>query len=144
MLTREEKALRKLLRFFTFLFALGFLSFLFFPRLLFEELNFLSLKIAPTFSPLPVSDDRFWLVLALSLMAIITALCYGAQSDVRRKKELAFYVLIGKAASSLLFTVFFFTKHSLPYLFGTLVDGSIFWVLLIFYKKAVRSSQLML
>jgi len=145
MLTREEKRLKQLLQLFIFLFAAAGLSFGILPGLILGQLNRLALKVAPTLPTIPDTDNRFWVALTVSMMATITALCYGAQSDIRRKKDLVVYVLIAKAFSTLFFLIYFLLgAHSLPYLFGSLVDGPIFIVLWAFYRRAARSSQLTL
>ena len=145
MLTREEKALRKLLQIFMVLFAAAGLSFALAPQRIIFHLNQTASLIAPSLPTLPDSDSRFWVALTVSMMATITALCYGAQNEIRRKKELVLYLLVAKATSTLFFTLYFFLElHSLAYLMGALTDGSIFVLLLIFYKRAARSSQLIL
>ena len=145
MLTREEKALRQLLQIFIFLFAGGALLFATLPQMILRHLNQAAFLLAPTLPLLPDSENRFWVALTVSMMATITALCYGAQNDLRRRKDLVVYVLIAKATSTLFFILYFvLDTHALPYLFGMLVDGLIFMILLIFYRRAARSSQLIL
>jgi tryptophan-rich sensory protein len=145
MLTQDEKRLQLLLKFWSFLFAVGCVMFAFAPHFVIENLNRIFLKIAPTLPSLPYSEERFWLALTVSLMATISALCYSAQSDLKRKKDLVVFVLISKATSSLFFFLFFFLdRHSLAYLFGMALDGSIFVITFIFYMRATRSSQLIL
>ena len=145
MLTREEKSLKQLLQVFIFLFAGAGLTFALAPALVMNNLNQVALRIAPSFPSIPDSDNRFWVALTVSMMATITALCYGAQTDIRRKKDLILYVLVAKAISTLFFTLYFLLgRHSLPYLFGSATDGSIFLLLLIFYRRAARSGQLTL
>src|SRR5215467_6803367 len=134
MLTREEKALRQLLQIFMFLFAAAGLVFSLVPGMIVDQLNWLAFKVSPSLPLLANSENRFWVALTVSMMATITALCYGAQSDLRRKKELVAYLLVAKAVSTLFFILYFaLDGHSLAYLFGSLVDGPIFIVLFIFY-----------
>jgi hypothetical protein len=145
MLTREEKALKQLLQIFIFLFAVAGLAFGIVPRMIVSQLNLLAAKISPQLPTLSVTDNRFWVALTVSMMATITALCYGAQTDIRRKKELVAYVLVAKAFSTLFFMLYFlFDGYALAYLFGSLVDGPIFLILWTFYRRAARSSQLSL
>ncbi len=145
MLTVEEKSLRLLLKIWTFVFAIAGLTFVIVPQKILEVLNLVSLRIAPTLPPLPIPEDRFWLVLTFSLMTTITALSYSAMQDLRRRRDLVVFLLISKATSSITFTLFFLLhQHSLGYLLGTLTDGSIFLITLVFYRRALRSSQLIL
>ncbi len=143
MLTSEERTLKRLLQFWASLFLVAGLVFVFFPNLIIQSLNQLALKIAPSLPTLPLSDDRFWIVLMFSLMVTLTFLCYSAQDDLRRRKDLIQFVLISKITSSLFFLIFFFVdRMALAYLIGMSVDGSIFVITLIFYSRANRSSQL--
>lgn len=143
MLTSEERALKKLLQFWAVLFLMAGLVFVFFPNLVLQSLNQLALKITPTLPTLPLSQDRFWIVLMFSLMITLTFICYSAQDDLRRRKDLVQFVLISKITSSLFFLIFFFAdRMALAYLVGALVDGSIFIITLSFYSRANRSSQL--
>lgn len=143
MLTSEERALKRLLQFWAVLFLIAGLVFVFFPNLIVQSLNHLALKIAPSLPTLPLSEDRFWIVLMFSLMVTLTFLCYSAQDDLRRRKDLVQFVLISKITSTLFFLIFFFVdRMALAYLMGMLVDGSIFVITLIFYSRALKSSSL--
>ncbi len=144
MLTLEEERLKKLLNIFTFLFAAAGLGFIFAPHLLISEINHLGQMLAPQLPPLAENSENFWLALTGSLMVTLTALCYAAQLDLRRRKDLVVYILISKAASTFFFLSFFlFTLHAFAYLVGAITDGSIFIILLFFYLRAGRSSQIL-
>jgi len=144
MLTLEEERLKKLLNIFTFLFAAAGLSFIFASHLLISEINHFSQKFTPQLPLLAENAENFWLALTGSLMVTLTALCYAAQLDLRRRKDLVVYILISKAASTFFFLSFFlFTLRAFAYLVGAITDGSIFIILLFFYLRAGRSSQLL-
>lgn len=143
MLNSEERSLKRLLQFWAILFLVAGLVFVFFPNLVVQSLNQFALKITPSLPTLPLSQDRFWVVLMFSLMITLTFLCYSAQDDLKRRKDLVQFVLISKITSSLFFLVFFFVdRMALAYLMGMLVDGSIFVITLIFYSRALKSSSL--
>ena len=143
MLTTEERHLKKLLQIWAIVFLIAGLFFVFFPNLVVGSLNNISQKWTPKLPLLPLSDDRFWIVLMFSLMITLTFLCYSAQDDLIRRKDLVQFILISKITSSLFFLIFFFVdRMALAYLVGTLVDGSIFVVTWIFYSQALRSSSL--
>ncbi len=143
MLNSEERSLKRLLQFWAILFLVAGIVFVFFPNLVVQSLNQLALKITPSLPTLPLSQDRFWVVLMFSLMITLTFLCYSAQDDLKRRKDLVQFVLISKITSSLFFLVFFFVdRMALAYLLGMLVDGSIFVITLIFYSRALKSSSL--
>lgn len=145
MLTSEERALKGLLQFWAGLFLVAGLVFVFFPNWIVQSLNKISLKLTPTLPPLPLSDERFWVVLMFSLMITLTFLCYSAQDDLRRRKDLVQFVLISKAVSSLFFLLFFFIdRMAFAYLAGFLVDGSIFIITVAYYSRALKSSQLII
>lgn len=143
MLTSEERGLKKLLQLWMVVFFIAGSIFVFFPNTIVESLNKIAFKIAPSLPLLPLSQDRFWIVLMFSLMITLTFLCYAAQDDLKRRKDLVQFILISKITSTLFFFLFFFIdRMSLAYVFGGLVDGSIFLVTLAFYSRALRSSQI--
>ncbi|MBF0493392.1 MAG: hypothetical protein HQM15_11520 [Deltaproteobacteria bacterium] len=145
MLTVEEKNLKFLLKIWIFSFLLAAAAFLVAPNLVIRFLNTVSLKLFPHLIPLPESTERFWLSLSGSLMVTLLFLLFGAVSDIARKKDLVFYVLVSKIASTVLFLSFFFLhQKSFTYILGGWVDGSIFLVTLFFYRRAVAAGYLQL
>ncbi len=144
MLSLQEERLKKLLNIFSFLFAGAGLFFVLAPHLLISQINHLSQIITPQLPLLSENTENFWLSLTGSLMVTLTALSYAAQMDLRRRKDLVVYILISKITSTFFFLTFFiFTLRSLAYLVGAATDGSIFIILLLFYLRAGRSSQLL-
>ena len=86
------------------------------------------------FTPATPSALRFWLSLGTGYMALVTALAYLAQRDLRGRRELLLLLALGKATSSL--TCWGYYVYSSPafiYLANFLVDGSIAVIALIIW-----------
>jgi hypothetical protein len=123
-LTAAERRLRALLRFWTLLFGAGAISFGADP-----DRSTGSLNLLPGAS-LPVSTEKYWNALAVSLMATLTTLCAIASIDVRRRRSFVVPVLVSKAVSSGMFLTRYREERRTPYLVGGAVDGSILLVTL--------------
>ncbi|HEV7678632.1 MAG TPA: hypothetical protein VGQ42_08695 [Candidatus Dormibacteraeota bacterium] len=121
-LSEGERALQKLLRIWTLLFAAGAVSFAVDP-----DRSTASLNLLPGPS-LPRSSEKYWNALAVSLMATLTTMCAMASTDVRRRRAFVWPVLVSKAVSSGMFVRRFTEQRRTPYLVGAAVDGSIFVV----------------
>ena len=121
-LTAAERRLRALLRFWTVLFGAGAISFGADP-----DRSTGSLNLLPGAS-LPVSSEKYWNALAVSLMATLTTLCAIASTDVRRRRGFVLPVLVSKAVSSGMFLTRYREERRTPYLVGGAVDGSILLV----------------
>ncbi|MFQ5409331.1 MAG: hypothetical protein ACE5FI_13040 [Anaerolineales bacterium] len=79
-----------------------------------------------TFAPAPPTGAKLWLSLAVSYMALVTALAYLAARDVRANAGLLRILALGKAASSLTSLVFFLSEARVfIYLLNFVVDGGI-------------------
>jgi hypothetical protein len=78
------------------------------------------------FPPAPASALRFWLVLATGYMALVAALAYVAQRDLRHHRDLVALLALGKAVTSLTGLAFYvFSLDAFVYLATFLVDGGI-------------------
>jgi uncharacterized protein (DUF362 family) len=120
-------------------FVVGF-AFIIAPDLILSLLNRLSELVLPSLPPTPISGEHFWTALAFSMMMTITAICYVAQHNIRRYKNLIIVLLISKSASSLSgLCLFIFQERYLSYLGIALVDGAIFWITLVFYLRANKA-----
>lgn len=145
MLNSEERALKGLLQFWAMLFLVSGLLFVFFPNLVIQFLNQISLRFTPTLPLLPYSQERLWVVMAFSLCLTLTFICYSAQDDLKRRRDLVQFLLISKAFSALFFLLFLFLdRMALGYLIGTIVDGGIFIITLSYYSRVMKSSHLIL
>jgi hypothetical protein len=138
--TREELRLKRLMQFWTLLFALGAVVFLFFGNWMFDLGNRTGSKLFGL-PPMPEPvGERFWLTLTTSLMVLLTALAYYIQKDVVANKRLTSLVLISKLTSTLTFLGFYLIEDRyFNYLLGSVFcDGPIFVVTFIFYRRALR------
>ncbi len=77
------------------------------------------------FTPAPPSALRFWVSLSLGYMALVTALAYLAQRDLRRRDLLALLALAKGVSSFTCLGYYLFSSDAFVYLANFLVDGSI-------------------
>jgi uncharacterized protein (DUF362 family) len=137
--TKKEKQLR----IFIFLSGLVYLGCGFFfavaPVTTIGLFNRISNTILPSLPLTPAPTEKFWLALAFSMMMTIAALCFFAAYNIRRNKVLVVSLMVSKCASAVSSMVFFiFSARYLSYLGIFVVDGSIFWITLVFYLRAHR------
>src|SRR2546426_8489690 len=139
-LSRPERKLAWLLRFFALLFAIGMVGFLVRPDDTVRDLDRVGALVGlPTLalSRVPVTSD-FWLTLAIANMATITACAWLAAGDVRGRRSLVHAIVVSKLASSgtgiLLFVRW---AHVFPFLAAALVDLPIALILV----SALRRSR---
>lgn len=135
--TQAQHALLALMRLWMVLFAGAGVTFALFPKQVIGLLNRASMLLHLPFPVLHLEPQRMWLVLTLSLMVTITYLCWRVQRDVTQAKILIPLLLVAKFTSSLFF-LFFFIYHlrAFAYLAGLVVDGTIFIVTYMMYKRA--------
>src|ERR1051325_37313 len=91
-LSRPERKLAWLLRFFGLLFAIGTVGFLVRPDDTVKDLDRVGALVGlPTLarSAYPMVSD-FWLALAIANMATITACAWLAAGDIRRRRALVY------------------------------------------------------
>lgn len=141
-LTREERQLAGLMKFWSWLFGFGAVAFLLFGDWILYSGNYLSVEILRLKLPaMPLPTERFWLALTVSLMATITTLCRYIAKDVRSNILLTSLLLVSKLTSTLvMLSAFFWDRPYFNYLMGSVFcDGPIFVVTFIFYRRALRS-----
>lgn len=141
-LTREERQLKALMKFWTFLFGLGAVAFLLVGDWILYAGNYFSVEVMKWGLPaMPMPTEKFWLSLTVSMMATITMISYYIQRDVRANMVLTSFLLVSKLTStSVMLSAFFWHRPYFNYLLGSvLCDGPIFLVTLIFYRRAVNS-----
>jgi hypothetical protein len=132
-LTRQERRLAWLLRFFALLFLIGAVGFLVRPDDTVRDLDRVGALVrlpvlAQTRSPV-VSD--FWLTLAIANMATIAACCWLAAGDVRRRRAMVYPVIVSKLTSSATGILLFVRwSPAFPFLAAALVDFPIAVILL--------------
>lgn len=138
-ITKKEKHLKTFMQISAFAyFAVGF-AFVIVPDRILAMTNKLSEILTPGLQDIPMSVEKFWLSMTFSMMMTIAALCYIAQHNIRKNSRYIIPLLISKSASALSALCFFiiFTRY-FAYLVIFIVDGSIFWITLLFYIRAHR------
>lgn len=139
-MTREEKHLKVVMAISAITYLITGFAFALVPNQILKSVNLLSRILAPGLKEIPISVERFWLSLAFAMMMTITFLCYIVQHNVRKNKGYITPLLISKAASAISALCFFiFSAKYFAYLVIFLVDGSIFWITLLFYIRANRA-----
>ena len=114
--------------------------FLFFGAELLAKINQVSVKFFPALPLLSPSQERFWLVLTLSLMITLIFLCYWGQKDIVKHLFVVVPILVSKFVSTFFFFVFFvFSERTLAYFVGLATDGVIFLVTWYFYRQTKRT-----
>ena len=93
--------------------------------------------------PLPAAqpEGAFWLVLSLSMMAMITWICRSAYLDLRRNRRLVPVLLLSKFCSSVFYLGFFLAHEHLVHLVGALTDGPLFLATLIMWLPAAPGDR---
>ena len=141
-LTREERQLASLMRFWTWLFGFGAVAFLLFGDWILYSGNYFSVAIMKwTLPAMPLPVEKFWLSLTVSLMATITMISHYIAKDVRTNLLLTSFLLVSKLTSTLvMLSAFFWDRPYFNYLLGSVFcDGPIFVITFIFYRRAVKS-----
>jgi uncharacterized protein (DUF362 family) len=139
-MTKEEKHLKILLIISAITYLVVGFAFAFIPIPIFKIINLFSRILTPGLEQIPLSVEKFWLSLAFSMMMTISTLSFIAQHNVRKNKGYIVPLLISKCVSSLsAFCFFMFSARYLAYLAIFIVDGSIFWVTLLFYLRANKA-----
>jgi uncharacterized protein (DUF362 family) len=139
-ITAEEKQLKyfMLISGLTYLFVGWF--FLLRPELTLKLMHWASGVLTLNLDKIPIGKGKFWLSMTFSMMMTISVLSFLAFYNVRRNKGYVVMVLISKSMSALsALGLFFFSLRYFAYIGIFLVDGSIFWVTLIFFLRANKA-----
>lgn len=137
-LSKPEKKLVMILRWWAILFTLATAGFIFLPDTIFAALNKIGRIIFGwNGPPLTPSTERFWLVLAVSLMIVLIVSAIKAQKDIVNNLFYVKIILISKLASTTGFlAALILVSHAFGYLAGAIIDGSIFIITFVAYRKA--------
>lgn len=106
--------------------------------------NTISEKFLPLpLYPLPAEgpEGSFWLVLSLSMMAMITYICRAAYLDVRRNGRLVPILLLSKFCSTAFYFYYLITQGQIVHLVGVLTDGPLFLATLILWLPAAPGDK---
>lgn len=133
---KPETQLKILLQIWMITFLSAAVVFLFYGNTLLQRINDISIKLTPSLSLINLPQEKFWMTLTLSLMVTLVFLCYLGQKNIRQNHNVVLPILVSKFVSSFFFFVFFITvSHSLAYLVGLFVDGSIFLITYFAYDR---------
>jgi len=143
-LTLAERRFRMWMLVSAWMYALAGLFFLVAGTRIAPLVNDISKRFLPLpLYPLPAEEPEgaFWLVLTLSLMAMITYICRAAYLDIRRNGRLVPILLLAKSSSSVFYLVFFIAHRQLIYLVGFFTDAPLFLLTLVLWIPVVRQNQ---
>jgi hypothetical protein len=116
----------------------GLLSFGLGQNLLLENLNRTSeLLFRDRFPLIPLSTEKFWLILTNSMMLMLTAICVFVAVDPEKYLAMVAIILLSKAASTSQYLFCFFKRQRyFAYLVGALTDGPLCLITLYFFWRA--------
>lgn len=139
--TRQEKNLVLLLKWWAILFSVAGISFAVIPNKLINLLNTLGESIiywnAPLVAP---STNSFWLVLAVTMMLMLVISAIKAAADIVKNISYVKLIIIAKLSTTAGFVLAFVTSEfAFAYLAGAAIDGFIFIVTLVAYRRAYLS-----
>jgi uncharacterized protein (DUF362 family) len=134
-LTPNEKQFKTFMLISAIVYFIAGLAFAIIPNQILSILNVIGSAIG--LPDVPLSDGKFWLVFAFSMMMTVTALCLFVYYDVAENKNYTVPVFMAKLASSVAGLLYFlFAGWCFAYLAVFLIDGAIFAITLVFYLKA--------
>jgi hypothetical protein len=140
-LTKQERNFLALLRawMILFLFAMGI--FIIAPDWMLGYLTAIGRGIFGWREPpITLGSERFWLVLAIALLACLSYLCFVAQRDFLRNMEYAKAIIVSKFVSTVGFIICLVTVESrFFYLVGAIIDGFLFITTWYYYNAAAKS-----
>ena len=140
-LTKQERGFLALIRIWMVLFFLATVLFIILPDWTLNYLGDIGRGIfGLSEPPVILGAERFWLVLAIALLATLTYICFEIQHDFLRRLEYARTVIIAKFVSAAGFAFcIFWHGYRFFYLTGAVVDGLIFAITWYYYNAAAKS-----
>jgi len=140
-MTRQEKYLVFILRWWIVLFIAATIGFIVFPNQILEILGTVGHHIFGWTTPgIGPSTEKFWLVLAISMMVILITSAIKAQANIVANILYVKIIIIAKLASTIGFiAALILSDHAFAYLAGAVVDGSIMIITWFAYHHATSS-----
>lgn len=139
-LTPAEERFRLWMYVSAWMYAVAGTFFLVAGRLIAPFVNGAAARFSLALPPYPLPSDghegAFWLVLSLSMMAMITYICRAAYINIRRNANLIPILLLSKFCSSALYLGFFIATGNMVHLVGMLTDGPLFLATLLLWIPA--------
>lgn len=140
VLTRAERRFRVWMLISAWMYAASGLFFLIAGMRIAPFVNLISERFLPSLPAYPLPErgpeGAFWLVLCLSMMAMITWICRAAYLDLRRNGRLVPILLLSKFCSSAFYLYFFISKGQLAHLVGFFTDVPLFLITLALWLPA--------
>lgn len=140
-MTRQERKLVMILRWWIVLFTCAAVAFAIAPDWTVRSLGTFGRAIFRwKGTPLEASSEKFWLVLAISLMAILILSAVKAQIDIVKNIFYVKIIITAKFVSTIGFLIaLIFVQRAFAYLAGAIIDGLIFAITFLAYRRAVVS-----
>ncbi len=137
-LTTKQKYYKLLMTLLFWIFLVVGVLFYVVPNQVIGIFNIVSDKIG-YFQQIPLSQEKFYLDLAVAYMACVTAIAYLIRKDVLKNLNLTPVLIVGKTTSSLISLIsFILFQKSLLYISNFVIDGAIVLIVLIFYLPVKR------
>lgn len=146
LLTTPERWFQWWMRISVVMYGVGLPVFLLLGRQLTGFLSGLpkTMVQAPPWSQSPATTEEwFWQVLGVSLMAILAVLCFFIAKDVRRYGPIIGALLAAKFTSTVCYAALFLVQCNGAYLVGAITDGTIFIVSLGLWYLAAPGSYVL-
>lgn len=142
-LTKPERELRNLLRFWLVLFFFAGIVFAIIPNQVSDNLNALGRVLGWSGPELAPIQGHLWHVLAISLMGLLVAICSRAIKELGHSLLLVRLLMLAKVISGLGYMIALANNASFAYLAGALVDLGIAVLTYFFYRQvvALKGSQ---
>ena len=116
----------------------GMLVFLFGQNRLLEQINNVSERLfKERFPKIPLSSEKFWLVLTTSMMLMLVVICVFVGYKPDAFLEMVIILLVSKFCSTSFYMVLFVKERYFAHLIGALTDGPLFLITLFFFLRAV-------
>ncbi|OGQ22480.1 MAG: hypothetical protein A3I05_09785 [Deltaproteobacteria bacterium RIFCSPLOWO2_02_FULL_44_10] len=140
-LTRQERSLRAWMKLWTVLFLLAAAVVAFFPDWILTYITNIGHTLLGWRGPRPsLTQHSFWLVLAVSLMLTQAYLCFLVAYDPVRNASFSKIIIFAKACSTIAYVIsYFFMDPYFIYVTGAVIDGIIFFAMLMTYRLSVVS-----
>jgi hypothetical protein len=139
--TKAEKRFRVLMAVYAAMFYIGGIQFYSGPDKLLTRINTVGGWLG--FTPVPISGEKFWLFLAVSMMFTIATCCLIAALDVGKNMNFAIPVMVSKFVSSTCGLWWFIhaTPRGFAYLVIFLTDFPLFVLAILFYAGALTARR---
>ena len=139
-ITKEERQFRIFMGISAIAYLVVGFAFALMPVTILKIFNKVSRIFTPSLDQIPISTEKFWVALTFSMMMTIAVLSYIVWYNVRKNRGYVVPLLVSKCASALSALWFYiFSAKCLAYLGIFIIDGSIFWLTLIFFIRANKA-----